>query len=310
MAIFTTESLEFLRTHHGVATSSELAACGLSASAIRSLREAGNLVGVVKGVWRIPATTLDEAARCAALCAAHPELAVSGPTAGRLWGLRRLPRDQRVHVIAPPASHPSLAPWVVPYRTAAIHHADVVRRPDGIAVTSRARTALDLARWVGPTDLLSIIEQVLHDGHLTDGDLRDVAVDWMSRQRPWVRRFLELLDGRLRGGPAESHGETVLGDSLAAAGLVGLERQFRIDLPGYGPARFDLAVPSVRLAIEVDLYPTHAETAGRRRDADRDAAAKRIDWRVERVLADHFGANLPSTAQRLARLALDLDPKR
>ena len=239
MAIFTTESLEFLRTHHGVATSFELQQCGLSAPAVRSLVEAGNLVAVVKGVYRIPAVALDESARCAAICAAHPDVAISGPTAGRLWGLRRLPRDQRIHLLAPPASHPTVSSWVVPYRTAAFHPEDVVRRPDGIAVTSRGRTALDLARFVSVTDLLSIIEQVLRDGK---------------------------LDGRLRGGPAESHGEAVLGQALDSAGLIGLERQHRIDLPGYGPARFDLAVPSVRLAIEVDLHPTHDETAGRCRD--------------------------------------------
>jgi hypothetical protein len=117
----------------------------------------------------------------------------------------------------------------------------VVRRPDGINVTSRARTALDLARFVPSSDLLSIIEQVIHDGAVSEEELRDVALEWWSPQRPWIRRFLELLDRRLDGGPAESHGETILGDALAAAGLVGLARQFRIDLPGYGPARFDLA---------------------------------------------------------------------
>ena len=303
MAIFTTEALEFLRTHHGVATAAELQRCGLTAPAVRSLIDAGNLAAVLKGVYRIPAVTLDEAARCAAVCAAHPSIAISGPTAGRLWGLRRVPRDHRVHVLAPPASHPSIAPWVVPYRTSAVHESDIVRRPDGINVTSRARTALDLARSVSSTDLLSIIEQVLHDGQLTDGDLREIAIDWMSPQRPWIRRFLSLLDGRLRGGPAESHGEVVLGDALLAAGLIGVERQYRIDLPGYGPARFDLAVPAVRLAIEIDLHPTHAESAGRDRDAARDAAACRIDWRVERVGEAGFGTQLGATTRRLVGVA-------
>ena len=310
MAIFTTESLEFLRTHHGVATSFELQQCGLSAPAVRSLVEAGNLVAVVKGVYRIPAVALDESARCAAICAAHPDVAISGPTAGRLWGLRRLPRDQRIHVLAPPASHPTVSSWVVPYRTDAFHPEDVVRRTDGIAMTSRGRTALDLARFVSVTDLLSIIEQVLRDGKLDDDDLRMVAVDWMSPQRPWIRRFLELLDGRLRGGPAESHGEAVLGQALYSAGLVGLERQHRIDLPGYGPARFDLAVPSVRLAIEVDLHPTHSETAGRRRDTARDVSAGELDWTVERVLDDHFGANLPATVRRILGLVATLRSQR
>src|SRR6056297_1803785 len=304
--LFTTASLDLLRTQHGVASKTDLQRSGLSDRTLRGLIEAGNLIGVVKGVYRIPAVRFDEAARCAAVCAAHPDAVVSGPTAGRLWGLRRLPRDGRVHVLAPPASHPTIAAWVVPYRTAAFHPDDVVRRSDGIAVTSRARTALDLARFVRPMDLLSIIEQVMHDGELADADLRAVAIDWMSPQRPWIRRFLELLDGRLRGGPAESHGEVLLGDALAGAGLVGLERQHRIDLPGYGPARFDLAVPSIRLAIEIDLHPTHAESAGRERDVARDAAAARLDWIVERVPGAGLGPNLDATVRRLLTRAASL----
>ncbi len=310
MATFTTEALEFLRTHHGVATAADLQRCGLTVPAVRTLLDTGNLTPVLKGVYRIPAVTLDEAARCSAICAAHPSLAISGPTAGRLWGLRRLPPDRRIHVIAPPASHPSIVSWVVPYRTSAVHPRDVVRRADGINVTSRARTALDLARFVGSTDLLSIMEQVIRDGDLDDDTLRAVAVDWMSSQRPWIRRFLELLDSRLHGGPAESHGETVLGDALAAAGLAGLERQYRIDLPGYGPARFDLAIPSVRLAIEVDLHPTHSETAGRRRDASRDEAAAGVDWAVERVVEHHFGDSLPATTRRILDLVASLRSER
>ena len=310
MVLFTTESLELLRTQHGVASKVDLHRSGLSDRTLRTLIEAGNLVGVLKGVYRIPAVPFDEAARSVAVCAAHPDVAVSGPTAGRLWGLRRIPRDGRVHVLAPPASHPTIAPWVIPYRTRALHAHDIVRRPDGIAVTSRARTALDLARSVGATDLLSIIEQVMRDGQLSDTDLRVVAIDWMSPQRPWIRRFLELLDGRLRGGPAESHGEVLLGDALAGAGLVGLERQYRLDLPGYGPARFDLALPSIRFAIEIDLHPTHAESAGRERDAARDAAAARIDWRVERVPEAGFGPNLGATTRRLVAMATSLATER
>jgi very-short-patch-repair endonuclease len=310
VAHFTTEALEFLRTHHGIASAVDLRRCGLSSPAVRTLVEAGNLTTVLKGVYRLPAVTLDEMARCAAVCAAHPELAISGPTAGRLWGLRRLPRDHRIHVLAPPVSHPTIARWVVPYRTAAVHPRDLVRRADGITVTSRARTALDLARFVPPTDLLSIIEQVIRDGDLDDDELRAVAVDWMSTQRPWIRRYLELLDGRLHGGPAESHGETVLGDALAAAGLVGLIRQYRIDLPGYGPARFDLAVPSVRLAIEVDLHPTHSETAGRRRDAARDVAATQIGWAVERAVEADFGNALAVTTRRILALVAALRSER
>ncbi len=301
MKVFPVESLAYLRSHHGVASGQALRESGLSPHDVRRLVEAGNLVPVLRGVYRMPAVPYDELARCVAVCSAHPRSVISGPTAGRIWGLRRVPSDHRIHVLAPPHSHPTVEPWVVPYRTQAFHSTDVVHRADGIVVTGRQRTALDLSRHVGTTDLLSIIEQVIRDGRLSDADLRSAAMDWISPRRPWIRRFLEVLDDRLHGGPAESHGEVVLGEALRAAGVKGLERQYRIDLPGYGPARFDLAVPDVRLAIEVDIHPTHFDTNGQRRDGARDLAARGIDWQVARVVSKDLGVALPATVRRLVR---------
>lgn len=301
MAHLSSALLDHVANRHGIASSAVLRDIGLSEHDIRDLRAAGSLERVLHGAYRVPAVPLDELARCAALCAAHPEAVISGPTAGRLWGFRRLPPDRRIHAIFPPASQPTLAAWVVPYRTGAIRHEDRVVRSDGIVVTSRARTALDLARSVGPADLLSIIEQAMHDGRLDEGDLRSVAVDWLSPQRPWLRRFLEILNHRTPGGPAESHAEVVLGDALAAAGVTGLVRQFEIDLPGYGPARFDLAVPNLRWAIEVDAHPTHRESAGKHRDHARDVAAASVGWSVTRVGPPELREDLAATVQTLSR---------
>jgi very-short-patch-repair endonuclease len=306
MGLFTTESLEYLESHHGIASIGMLKSLGLSPFTVRRLVEAGNLESILRGVYRMPAVPLDEVARCVAVCAAHPEVVVSGPTAGRIWGLRRLPRDERIHVIAPPGGRPTTSRWVVAHRTAAIHDHDRVVRPDGIVVTGRPRTALDLARSVGAGDLLSIIEQVMHDGRCSDDQMRRVAVDWITPRRPWVRRYLETLNRRLPGGAAESHPETVVGDALAAAGLFGLERQYRIDLAGFGPARFDLAVPRVSLAIEVDMFPTHRESDGRRRDEWRDEAAVAAGWSVERLGEADLGGRLPATVQRIVALVRSL----
>ena len=295
--------LDVFERQHGIATAATLHEAGISAHGLRTLVSCGTLRPILRGAYRLPAVPFTAEARCAAVCAAHPEVAVAGPTAGRLWGLRRLPRDHRIHVLAPPASHPSIARWVVPYRTQAFRPVDVERRPDGIAITSRARTALDLARHLPPSDLLSVIEQVMHDGRLSDADMREVALEWLSPQRPWLRRYLRTLDRRLGGGAAESHHETALGDALAAAGIRGLVRQHWIDLPGYGPARFDLAIPRLRWAIEIDVFPTHQETAGRLRDAERDRAALAIDWRVDRVGEDDLGPRQADTVVRLQDIA-------
>jgi very-short-patch-repair endonuclease len=294
MAHFTRAALAHFAAHHGIASSAELARCGLSDHDVRSLVSVGNLELVVRGAYRLPAVPLDEQARCVAICTAH-DVAIGSVTAGRYWGFRRLPTDRRIHVIASPGTRRLSSRWVVPYRTAAIHEHDVEHRADGIVITSRPRTALDLARVLSPIDLLSVIEQAMLDGHHSADEMRRVAVDWMSPRRPWLRRYLEVLDRRNGGGAAESHDEVVLGARLTAAGVVGLVRQFPIELPGIGRARFDLAVPSLRWAIEVDMFPTHRETAGGQADLRRDEAAGAIGWRVDRVTPEHVGTAIDAT---------------
>jgi hypothetical protein len=203
-------------------------------------------------------------------------------------------------VLAPPASNPAIARWVVPYRTDARHDHDVIERDDGIRITTRARTAYDLARWLGPDDLLSVIEQAAHDGRLGDGDFLDVAADWLSPRRPWVRGFLQALDRRLPGGAAESHPEVRVADALGRAGVRGLVRQHRIELPGHGNVRFDLAIPELRWAIEVDLHPRHRETLGIASDERRDRAAATIGWMTTRVSDIQYEDRFNETIAELA----------
>ncbi|MGB0113014.1 MAG: type IV toxin-antitoxin system AbiEi family antitoxin domain-containing protein [Ilumatobacteraceae bacterium] len=305
-------------TQHGVASVPQLHDAGLSRRQLDRLESEGAIELVLRGVYRTPSVPVTELGRCAAACLANPYLAIAGPTAGRIWGFRRLPHDARTHVLAPPASNPAIARWVTPYRTAAVHPCDILERPDGIRLTSRARTAFDLARCLKPDDLLSVIEQAMHDGNLDERDLRAVAVDWLSPQRRWAWTFLRQLDRRLAGGPAESHAEVLVADRLRRAGVRGLVRQFEVRLPGYGPARFDLAHPRLRWAIEVDIFPTHDESIGRQRDRRRDAAAAIEGWfttRLDRHTYEHRLNDwvermtvqqhlLPSVDERMHRIRL------
>ena len=124
--------VEWMRDHHATATTEALAACGVSPDQRRRLVESGVLDRLVDGAYSFAGTTPDELARCAAVCGSRPHLIVAGPTAGRLWEIRRSPRDGLVHVIAPPASQPCRAPWVKAYRTALVCDDEIVRRSDGI----------------------------------------------------------------------------------------------------------------------------------------------------------------------------------
>jgi hypothetical protein len=291
---------------HGVASTRQLLDCGMTQGQLQRLQRSGDLELVLRGAYRTPSSRVTELSRCVAVSAARPDVAIAGPTAGRLWGFRRLPPDHRIHVIAPRASNPAIARWVLPYRTNAVHRDDIVERDDGIRLTSRARTVFDLARWLGPDDLLSVIEQAAKDGSLGNDEFLDVAVDWLSPRRPWVRDFFEALDRRLPGGPAESHPEVRVADALRRAGVRGLVRQHRLQLPGHGEVRFDLAIPELNWAIEIDLHPRHRETLGLASDARRDRAADAIGWRTTRIDKVQYDTRFNLTIAEITQLHTDL----
>lgn len=295
MVDLSAEAHATLARQHGVASIPDLLDAGMTRSAIDDVVRRGGLRLVIPGAYRSPSIPDSEVQRCAAVSRARPDLVIAGPTAGRLMGLRRLPRDDRIHAIAPPASNPSIERWVVPFRTPTIAPADIVERSDGIRVLDRPRLALDLARFVNDLDLGSIIEQTLSDGRHSVGEMYAVAVDWMSPRRRWVRRFVEALDRRIDGPAAESHLEVIIGDRLRGAGVSGLVRQHVIEPAGHRMIRFDLAVPSLRWALEIDGFPTHRELAGARADRRRDRAAHGLGWLVRRVGPNDIGPALDDT---------------
>ena len=299
MADFTQAAYALLARQHGVASMTDFTQVGMAPWEVADLSRRGALSLVLPGAWKIPAVPESDLQRCAAVCRAHPRLVIAGPAAGRMYGLRRLPGDRRIHAIAPPASNPTIHTWVSPFRTATYDSRDVVDRDDGIRVLRRPRLALDLARFVGDDDLLSIIEQCMLDGRHDDETMLSVAAPWISPRRGWVRRYYDALDRRISGPAAESHLEVLLGDELRARGVRGLVRQHQITAPGHGVIRFDLAIPALRWAVEVDGFPTHREVVGRRADEQRDSAARRCGWTVERVDPHGFGARLATTARHL-----------
>ena len=133
------EVLALAAARHNTLAVSVLRANGITAWRQRALVEAGVLERITNGVYRFTGGAPDEAALCAAACCHRFGLIVAATTAGRLWGLRKMPADHLIWVLAPPASHPIKAEWLRPYRTPLIAEEDVVVRDDGIVLTSSAQ---------------------------------------------------------------------------------------------------------------------------------------------------------------------------
>ncbi len=275
--------LEWTAHHHTVVTSSDLARLGVTRSQRRQLVGEGLLERLLDGAYRFPGLPDDELARCVAACSRPSGLIVEGPTAGRLWGFRRVRRDGLVYVIAPPASNPSVETWLRPYRTALIDPLHIVERSDGIRLTSPPRTVVDLTRHLSDADLRSVIDQVESMGMGTAETMRRVALDLATPGRPWARRFLRVLEQRPQHGVPESHWESRVVAALIERGITDLRPQRWMDVPGWGPVRLDASVDRIRWGVEIDVYPTHFTEEGGSRDRERDLACDAIGWRVSRI---------------------------
>jgi very-short-patch-repair endonuclease len=291
---------EWMRQHHSIVSSSALAALGVSNGQRRRLVGAGVLERVVDGAYRFAGRELDDLARSAAICTSRPQLTIAGPTAGRIWNIRRSPRDGFIYVIGPPGGQSCREPWVKLYRTALLHDDEIVCRRDGIRLTSPPRTVIDLTRFLSPVELASAIEWVLSERICTAATLRRLAGRLDTPGRPWVRRFLGVLDGRVRASPRESEWEMKVHDALVAAGVGDLETQVWKDIPGYGRARFDMAIPHLRWALEVDVHPEHRTIEGQGGDHRRDRAARTVGYEIERVGEAALTANFDDEINALA----------
>ena len=284
---------------HGVATLRQLEATGLTRRQVETLRSNGALGQSIRGAYRSPSAPVTELMRCAEICLAHPEVVVGGPTAGRIHGLRLLPADRRLHITAPRKGHPiTTHRGVVTFHSNSVRPEDVHHRRDGLRLMRPGRTVMDLARFVPNRVLRSMIEQAMHDSGLDETDMLLIGADFV-RRRPWVRRFMTAVGTRVSGGPAESHAEVIVGEGLARRGVVGLVRQHRLILDRRS-IRFDLAVPELQWAIEVDIFPTHQETAGASADRQRDKAAASLGWSVTRLSRADYEHRLP---ERLGEIA-------
>ena len=136
--------LDWLAAHHGVIDVRTLRRHEVGRSTLIRLLDAGVLRKAAKSVFVVGTAPATFEQRCAIQCAAHPRGFITGPTAGTLAGLRRMPRTAPVHVAVLHGRHLPPTPGVTWRQTTAITRGDRVER-NGIVVASWSRLAFDLA---------------------------------------------------------------------------------------------------------------------------------------------------------------------
>ena len=279
---------------HGLMTHEQATAAGLNRMTLSRLVRSGAWQIVRPRVFRRAAATQSEEQALRAVClwlgdrrsprarAAEKRetefrgIAVSHLSAGRLLGLD-LARGE-VEVTTPPKVGSTL-PGVVFHRTRTLEEQDV-KFIRGIAVTTGARTIIDLASCLDEERLAIVVEEAWRR--------KIAAPDWVARrldklasQGRKTGALAEILaDCRRREGPMESALEVKLWWRMKRSELP-------LPIPGYEfrddfgqPMHLDFAFPERQLAIECDGFEHHGDREAFERDRQRAARLVAMGWRV------------------------------
>ena len=282
MSDLTAEAMEWLAAHHNVIVTPMLRACGVSRTTCDRLVRAGVLRHPLKGVFALASAPLTLEHRCAVLCAGHPGGFITGPTAGALEGLRRMPRSSALHYAVRHGTHLVDEPGVQFRQTTKLLASHYRRRADGIVIATPGRLAFDIGLDLPTLDYLSVLHQLLDQRRVTMEQLRAVGDELCHPARPGSTRFRQTLARLCDPSPGQSHPEIVVAEELRWRG-VPVEHQSRVVRVGGRLARIDLAVPDIRWGVELDIHPEHRSFDGHAGDARRYRDLHRLAWQVEPV---------------------------
>ena len=168
---------------------------------------------------------------------------------------------------------------------------------DGLAVTTPARTIVDMAAELAPRQLRELVERAQDLHRFNPREIRAV-LERQPRRRPGGRAlldFIDLLEPDHDG--ARSHLERLFLPLVRRAGLPRPEVNVRIE----GATR-DFVWRDRQLVVEVDGYAYHSSRRAMRRDRGRDRRLLAAGWRPARFTYEEVAFDAAATARELRSL--------
>jgi very-short-patch-repair endonuclease len=264
---------ELAAKQRGVITRAQLLELGLTRTTIDNWVKHSRLHPLYRGVFLLGHPRPIAGAReLAAVLACGRDAALSHLSAAGLW--RLLPGREGDVDVTVPGRNPGRKPGIRVHRVSALDPRDI-RKLGEIAITSPARTILDLAAVVRAREL----EQALAEAYARRLARRSELVSLLARRssRPGARALRALLDD---GTPAltRSQAEERLLALIRAAELPAPETNIRI-----GRHEVDFLWREQRLVVEVDGFAFHSSRSAFERDRRRDAELGMLGFRVTRI---------------------------
>jgi very-short-patch-repair endonuclease len=288
---------DLVRRHHGIVTTSQLSALGISRHQQRWLLGIGRLDRISRGVFAVGIVSSGLRREAAALTATAGALRY--PTAAAVWGFRKVPRSHEVHVVVPATRRPTAPPGVRIFRTRCLPAQHLTER-SGLQLTSVPRTLFDAAAVVPRMILVSMIDQALAARWCTTHDLGRVARETCEPHRRGSHEFSRVLADRLqRRGVARSDDELVVAEALRRAGAPEPIANFTWQVPNGLVIHGDLVWPDLRVWLEIDHHTWHSGRFEQARDKQRDRWLTMEGWVVLRITDHDIEARLASVVDEV-----------
>jgi very-short-patch-repair endonuclease len=272
------ELFELMAGQHGVATSSQARALGLSRRAEVRMIARGILTSPARDVLAAGGAPVTFEGRAMAAVLSPGVTAVSHGAAARLHGLDGFDRYDRVDVIGGQGANPHPAPGTLIHYTRGpiLDHVVAVEK---IPVMSIPSTLALLAPWVGIGPTAKALDSALRMG-LSAEELRTVALTWRRPGRRGPPALLMLLGERVDNRLPRSWFQRVAARVLAAAGIRLIHEYPVRDRHAILLAELDLAEPARKVGIECQSWQWHANPTAQHRDARRKGTLRRLGWEI------------------------------
>jgi very-short-patch-repair endonuclease len=294
-----------MQRHHGLATYALLERHGITAQRRRTLVRDGWLALEQPGVVRLagaPVTAISTLhAHQLSLGGLVPG---SGRTAGHLLGFDGFAAPLHAHMVVerPRGARRHLA---VVHRIDALPPIDVVRLDGVVAVTSGARTCIDLAAdaTVSDDELETAVDCACRDGWTSVAFLQRRMDKLAGPGRHGLVRLRSVVAGRPSGG-VHSEVERAFVRMLHRWGLPTPTSQRVIRARNGAVIRVDFCFDTLSLIVEVSGHRTHSTRRDRQRDAQRQRELVWQGWRVAEFTSDEVFRAAPVVAGELRRVLL------
>lgn len=282
--------VDLAATHHGAFTRRLAAANGVNAHALRSLIDRQLIDEPAPGllIVRGSAPTFWRAVHAATLLVGERG-AIGGTAAGwlhQLDGLGAVPDRVEVVVSRGAAVNPGRLPIDIRASRFGVPAGHVVT-VDGMRTTGLARTVCDLATSpIVPLDrLIDDFERRGKSLTWLERTATDLAARGRSGPRSVLNEIARRRTRRVRGERVRgSWFQKLVAECTASPLIPEIVEEYEIrDADGAEIARVDLAIPSIRLAIEAHSRRWHFDDGARSEDEWREMGLATVGWDVRYV---------------------------